>query len=72
MKTVLCFGDSNTWGYNPKDATRYTKQERWTGILQSLLGQSYNVIEEGLRSRTTLLEDVNRAGRNGLKYLLPC
>ena len=26
MKQVLCFGDSNTWGYNPKtgDSNSYT------------------------------------------------
>ena len=47
MKTVLCYGDSNTYGYNPKDSTRFPKSVRWTGILQSLLDEksAYNAVK---------------------------
>ena len=54
MKTILCFGDSNTWGYNPENRQRFGPDERWTGILRNSLGEDYRVIEEGLNGRTTL------------------
>ncbi|NBT63057.1 MAG: G-D-S-L family lipolytic protein, partial [Planctomycetia bacterium] len=54
MKNILCFGDSNTWGYVPGIGNRYPKQIRWTGILQNLLGNSSFIIEEGLNGRTTV------------------
>ena len=34
MKKILCYGDSNTFGYNPYDASRYNEHTRWTAILQ--------------------------------------
>lgn len=69
---VLCFGDSNTWGYIPNKGTRYPVDKRWTGILQNTIGTTYEVIEEGLNGRTTDLEDPNHLGMNGLSYLTPC
>lgn len=72
MKTILCFGDSNTWGYSPDLPRRYTMQERWTMLLQEQLGPDYRIIEEGQNSRTTVLEDPYEPGKNGLDYLLPC
>ena len=47
MKTVLCYGDSNTYGFNPANGLRYPQDMRWTGKLQSLLGNDYRIIEEG-------------------------
>jgi lysophospholipase L1-like esterase len=44
-KTVLCYGDSNTWGWNPATQTRYARLERWPGVLQRELGKEYQVIE---------------------------
>jgi hypothetical protein len=58
---ILCYGDSNTWGKIPgtTPAQRYPVDVRWTGLLQTRLGIGYEVIEEGLNSRTTdLAEDV--------------
>ncbi|NLZ54598.1 MAG: SGNH/GDSL hydrolase family protein [Thermoanaerobacteraceae bacterium] len=76
MKTILCYGDSNTWGYNPDGSGRYPKHIRWTGVLQKELGTSFDVISEGLNGRTTVWDDPVRAlsgeYRNGKKYLLPC
>jgi len=46
MKNILCYGDSNTYGYNPENGQRYDYNIRWTGILQNLLGLEYRVIEE--------------------------
>lgn len=33
--TLICYGDSNTYGYDPHDTNegRYPKEVRWTGIL---------------------------------------
>jgi len=72
MKTILCFGDSNTWGYSPSLTRRYNESERWTMLLQSQLPNEYRIIEEGLNSRTTVFEDPIEAGKKGLDYLLPC
>ncbi len=71
---ILCYGDSNTWGYiSGSDHKRYM-EERWPRILQKLLGEKYEIIEEGLNSRTLISNDTRsgREGRNGFEYLLPC
>lgn len=70
--TILCYGDSNTYGYNPQNGLRYPKNIRWTGHLQQLLGNNYTVIEEGCNGRTTVYEDVNEGWKAGLPYLKPC
>jgi len=44
MKNLLCFGDSNTWGYSPEDGTRFPPDVRWTGVLQKSLGNDYQII----------------------------
>lgn len=67
MRQIICFGDSNTWGYNPKTRERFPKGVRWTGILQDQLAdQNVHIIEEGLCGRTTVHEDVSRPNRKGL------
>ena len=72
-KTILCYGDSITWGYNPANQNRMTFDERWPGVLDNGLGEDYKVIEEGLNGRTTIRDDpVNNCYKNGLKYLVPC
>lgn len=68
-KTILCYGDSNTWGQRPDNGERYAYQERWTGVLQQELGTTYRVIEEGLSGRTTIWDDPTEYGRNGATYL---
>ncbi|MFQ9515099.1 MAG: SGNH/GDSL hydrolase family protein [Eubacterium sp.] len=71
-KTILCYGDSNTYGYNPVNGLRYPKEVRWTGCLQKLLGVEYSVIEEGCNGRTTVFDDPLEGWKNGLDYLKPC
>ncbi|OQA43617.1 MAG: GDSL-like Lipase/Acylhydrolase [Spirochaetes bacterium ADurb.Bin315] len=68
MKTILCYGDSNTRGSNPGGG-RWEYDKRWPGILSSLLGDGYYVIEEGLGGRTTVFDDPFERGRNGKTYL---
>ena len=69
---ILCYGDSNTWGYIPKTGQRYPVNIRWTGILQQALGGAYDLIEEGLNGRTINVDDAERVGRNSKSYLIHC
>lgn len=62
-KRILCFGDSNTWGYIPgTNYDRYSVDVRWTGILQEKLGRDYEVIEDGVNSRTivAVIQDLGK------------
>lgn len=70
--TVLCFGDSNTFGQPDEGRGRLPSDARWTGKLQQILGPDYAIIEEGLGGRTTDLDDPDRDDRNGRKYFQPC
>ncbi len=72
MTTVLCYGDSNTYGYVPETGMRYPKDVRYPGRLQMLLGEEYSVIEEGCNGRTTIHDDPIDGWKNGLDYLKPC
>lgn len=68
MATILCYGDSLTWGRIPNGG-RYPKHLRWPTILNDLLGQQHQVINFGLPGRTTIWNDPFLEGRNGLAYL---
>jgi lysophospholipase L1-like esterase len=72
MITVLCYGDSNTWGREPLKDTRFPLDVRWPGVLRQQLGSGYWVIEEGLNGRTTVWDDPVSEGRSGKAYLVPC
>ncbi len=72
MKTILCFGDSNTWGAIPGEHHRYSHQERWPALLRGLLPDDWHIIEEGQPGRTTVFDDPFEGNKNGLKYLRPC
>ena len=69
LKRILCFGDSNTYGYIPDGSGRYSADIRWTGILQKNLSDKAVVIEEGLCGRTTVFQDALRCGRRGADLL---
>jgi lysophospholipase L1-like esterase len=72
MFEVMCFGDSNTWGYDPSTQERFPRNVRWTGVLQETLGAGYRVIEEGLNGRTTVWEDPVEGDKMGKRHLMPC
>lgn len=72
MFHILCFGDSNTWGYIPLKGSRYTETERWPGLMATALGEEFHVIEEGLNGRTTAFTDYLEPYRNGLDTVAPC
>lgn len=69
MKTVLCFGDSVTWGYNPSDGTRYEFNQRWPGILELEMSGNVRAIEEALPGRTINSDSPFLPGRNGAEVL---
>jgi lysophospholipase L1-like esterase len=72
-RTVVCFGDSNTWGYVPGSvAKRYPPEIRWPSRLAAALAGEWEVIPEGLNGRTAAVESPVEEGRNGLPYFLPC
>lgn len=71
-RVVLCYGDSNTYGWVPVSAGRFPREVRWPGVLASELGPGWHVIEEGLGGRTTIFDDPILPGRNGKTYLEPC
>ena len=74
MLSVLCFGDSNTYGRIPlgKESGRFERNQRWPGILEKLLGEEYHVIEEGLGGRTSAIDDKIEGRMSGLEYITPC
>lgn len=75
MKRILCYGDSNTWGYDP-DSTdektgafmRYPEEIRWPRRLERILGGGYIVTEDAYNGRTTCFEDPSFGGRNALEH----
>ncbi len=71
-KRIICFGDSNTWGFNPVNGERYDENTRWPMVLQNLLGDEYQIIEEGQNGRTIANSDPWEWGcKCGLDYVLP-
>lgn len=75
MRSVLCYGDSNTYGQTTANTPddRYPADVRWPGVLRSLLGDEWLVIEEGLSGRCTVNDDpIEGADKNGRTYLRPC
>lgn len=75
MRSVLCFGDSNTYGQTSADTPdeRFGPTIRWPGVLRERLGPGWQVIEEGLSGRTTVSDDpIEGAEKNARRYLKPC
>lgn len=69
MKKVLCFGDSNTYGFVPEKCTRYDKNTRWTGVLQALCGSDFSIIEGGCNNRTAFVDNPAGVEQTGYKIL---
>jgi lysophospholipase L1-like esterase len=69
VTAILCYGDSNTWGYEASTEERLGRWDRWPGVLQRELGDDVHVIEEGQSGRTTVFDVPFEPNRNGLTYL---
>ena len=73
MRKLILYGDSNTYGYDPRDflGGRYAEDERWATIVHNTLADRFDVIEEGMNGRqlpsveygyfTNLLTDLSAA-----------
>jgi lysophospholipase L1-like esterase len=75
-RRIMCFGDSNTWGFVPVPAppsSRFPREQRWPHVMAAALGFAAEVIEEALNGRTTDATDpllpIGGAGADGLAYL---
>lgn len=70
MKTVLCYGDSITWGSDAGSGGRHAYEDRWPNVLQKALGPSVEVVADGLRGRTTAYDEhLAACDRNGARIL---
>ena len=73
MKKILCFGDSNTFGFNPENGKRFDEQTRWAGKLKIALKNKFEVIEKGANNRCGFTENKESTELSGLiaikKYL---
>jgi lysophospholipase L1-like esterase len=72
MIRILCYGDSNTWGYDPETSQRFDNKTRWTQVMLSELGSDYEIVEEGMNGRTTVWDDPVDGLMSGVSYLKPC
>jgi lysophospholipase L1-like esterase len=69
VPAILCYGDSNTWGFEASTQERLERGDRWPGVLQRELGDDVHVIEEAQNGRTTVFDVPFEPHRNGLAYL---
>lgn len=67
---ILCYGDSNTWGFSPRDGSRFPTDIRWPGVLSRCLGEGYTVIEDGLNGRTLCSFGMDADPLNGSEHLI--
>ena len=65
MKTrrIVCYGDSNTYGFDPRDFGRYDAALRWPDVMQRLISEAQpdietEVINEGLNGRAINLRGI--------------
>lgn len=68
QKILVCYGDSNTFGLNPKDGSRYDENTRWTSVLQNNLKAKYKVINEGMCNRTGFVDNPDGFLFSGAKH----
>lgn len=77
MATIVCFGDSNTWGCPPyaniaQTPDRMAREKRWAQVMGQALGDGVTIVEEGLSGRTTVFDDpIEGVHKNGARTLIP-
>jgi lysophospholipase L1-like esterase len=67
---ILCYGDSNTWGFSPINGSRFPEDIRWPGVLRRCLGEGFTVIEDGLNGRTLCAFGMEGDPLNGSEHLV--
>lgn len=68
---ILCFGDSNTWGFDADNLCRYPKEVRWAGKLCEYLDPGDEVFEFGICDMTFGTDDPFYRACNGYKNIIP-
>lgn len=68
---ILCYGDSNTFGYDPVHNSRYPETARYPAVLQAILGDEFHIVDEGLPGRTSAFDAPAAEGMNGLTTITP-
>lgn len=71
MKRILCFGDSNTYGYDAFTGGRFGPDIRWTALAEKALPGRVELVEAGLNGRTCGFDDPYNPVTNGLAALEP-
>jgi len=70
MKTVLCYGDSLTWGMNAATLKRHAYEDLRPTVVENRLGGEVRVINASLGGRSTSFDDHSVvADRNGARIL---
>lgn len=69
MKKILCFGDSNTYGFNPSNGRRFSSDIRWAGLLKESLKNQFQVIEAGCNNRTCFSDNSDGIEVTGYEVL---
>ena len=64
MKKILCFGDSNTWGHDPKDCSELPRP--WPVVLRELLPDC-EIISDGRCGRATKFDVPDMPNTNGIE-----
>jgi lysophospholipase L1-like esterase len=67
---ILCYGDSNTWGFSPVNGSRFSEDIRWPGVLRRCLGEGFTVTEDGLNGRTLCAFGMEEDPLNGSEHLI--
>lgn len=70
-KRVFLYGDSFVFGKVGGKNERFDVTQRFSGVLQKLLSNDYEIIEEGLRARTLSGENGFFEQRDGLEQFGP-
>ena len=73
-RRILCFGDSLTWGLDPRTGRRHGEGVRWPRVMERAFGPGFRAIEEGQGGRTTVFDDpgseVDKSGARALPVIL--
>lgn len=70
MKEILIYGDSYVYGKIP-GGDRYSISQRFSGLVQEMLGSDYMIVEEGLRGRMLFGENKYFPERDGFQQFGP-
>ncbi len=63
MRTIVFYGDSNTYGYDPAGyfGGRYPEGVIWTSLVQKALGDGWKVVNRGMNGRQIPYGDIGFA-----------